>query len=420
MTLRDKLSIELSMEDIYGTDNHYARLVLPATEGQIEDAIQRVRGTGRSEQVGMKVIACRKLPALTQFRLDSPSLKELNFLAERIEKLNEERTIALQAVFSNYINKEGFQEPISMKELINMTYGLEKCYVMTGMQNDSELGDFVIDGELMESIKNMDDEGIEMLNPSAVGAKYREKEKGIYIKGNYVATAGYGMPEIYDGKTLPASEYTKSGGGFITMRVANSGNPDPLEAEKNAVLIGLPIDRAKADEIAESLGEKRIEDCVYFDFQSPVSWIDDELYGDTQIFDKLNSIAQQYESLTADDKIKFKAVSQNENCRDLDHAKRIMDDISRYQISHYTADYKAYAKEYMRLKLPTEFDAEVLEGCDMDNLGRRLCDRLECGLTGYGIVSKKGRTIFETVREIGEDEEIIDAEQEEGMGGLQT
>ena len=71
---------------------------------------------------------------------------------------------------------------------------------------------------------------------------------------------------MYDGKTLPKPDIQAVGGGFITMKVAQSGNPEPFEAEKNSVLIGLPIDRAKADEIAQSLGEKSIEDCVYLTF----------------------------------------------------------------------------------------------------------------------------------------------------------
>lgn len=418
MALRDKLSVELAAEDIYGTGYHYTTLVLPATQGQIEDALQRVRAIGREKCVDIDVIACGKLQGLTEFRLDSPSIDELNFLAERIESLDDEQTMALQAVFSKYINDENFVEPIVMKDLINMTYGLENCYVMEGTFNDKILGECVKDGEMMECLEKLNTDIAELLDMEAVGAKFREMEEGMYVKGGYVATVGYEMPNVYDGKLLPESERKIIGGNFITMKVAKSGNPDPSDAEKNSVLIGLPIDRAKADEIARSLGEKRIEDCVYFDFQSPITWLDDEMYGDTEVFDKLNDIAKGYETLNSEDRVKFKAVCENEECNDLDRAKSIMDNIDRYQMSYHTPDYETYAREYMNLKLPTDFDTSVLQGCNLSALGRNIAARLECSLTDYGIVSKEGGSIFETITEEPEQDEIQE-ESEQEMGGMQ-
>ena len=203
------------------------------------------------------------------------------------------------------------------------------------------------------------------------------------------------------------------------MLVAKSGIENPEEAEKNAVLIGLPIDRKKADEIAQSLGEKRIEDCVYFDFQSPMSWLDDKVYGNTELFDKLNDLALKYEALKSEDKLKFKAVAESRECDNLDEAREIISNLDRYQLSHYTADYESYAKEYMQLKLPTDLDTSILERCNLANLGRTLCDRLECKMTDYGVVSSEGGQIFATVRPLENEEEIQEEIIEQENGGMQ-
>jgi len=420
MALRDKLVIELCAENLHGTDYHYANLKLPATDGQIEDAMQIARAIGREEYVQISVISCPRLPELMDTRLDSPTIEEMNFFAQRLEKLPENQLIGLNALFETQKEAGEYEDGVVIKDLINMTYDLDGLIVVSGIANDRELGEMVKANEMEPYLKELSDEMLNMLDSEKVGLKFREAECGVFRNGYYVARLGYDWPEVYDGKTLPEQDKQAVGGGFITMKVAQSGNPDPFEAEKNSVLIGLPIDRAKADEIAQSLGEKSIEDCVYFDFQSPISWLDDELYGDTQIFDDLNEVAKRYEELSAEDRVKFKAVSESIQCKDLNTARDIMDNLGRYQLSHYTDSYESYAKEYMQLKLPTEFDTSILERCNLGNLGRELCDRLECVKTVYGVVSKEGGQIFATVRPVEDEEEQMDIDEvEQEMGGMQ-
>ena len=73
----------------------------------------------------------------------------------------------------------------------------------------------------------------------------------------------------------------------------------------------------------------------------------------------------------------------------------------------------------MQLKLPTEFDTSVLEDCNLARLGRTLCDRLECKMTDYGVVSKEGGQIFATVTPQDDEELIQEEEAEPEMGGMQ-
>lgn len=422
MALKDKLVIELSTEDLYGKGYHYASLTLPATDGQIEDAMQKARAIGREKHMQIDVINCARLPELTDTRLDCPTIKELNFFAQRLEKLSENQVIGLNALFETQKEDGEYEFGLPLKDLINMTYDLDGLTVVPGLSSDRQLGEFVRDNEMEPYMYKMSDETIKLLDLDKVGKKFREGERGVFRGGHYVARLSYDWPEIYDGESLPEPERKAVGGNFIQMLVAKSGIENPEEAEKNAVLIGLPIATETANIIAQSLGEKRIEDCVYFDFQSPMSWLDDELYGSTELFGKLNSLAFIYETLSTDDRIKFKAITENLQCRDLDTAKEIMNNLEKYQVSHYTADYESYAMEYMRLKLPTDFDIQILEGCNLANLGRRICDRLECGVTDYGVVTKEGGSLFATVREIEEteeQEEIQEEESEQEIGGMQ-
>ena len=419
MALKDKLVLEISTEKLHKQEYHYADLILPATDGQIEDAMQRARAIGREGHMQLSVISCPKLPELTDTRLDAPTIKELNFLAERLEKLSESQLIGLNALFQTQKEAGEFEFGLPLKDLINMTYDLDGMTVVAGISNDRQLGDFVKDNEMEPYMQKMTNETLNLLDSEKVGKKFREAECGVFVNGHYVARLGYDWPEVYDGKTLPEPDRQVVGGEFIQMLVAKSGIENPEEAEKNAVLIGLPIDRKKADEIAQSLGEKRIEDCVYFDFQSPMSWLDDKAYGNTELFDKLNDLALKYETLKSEDKLKFKAVAESRECNNLDEAREIISNLDRYQLSHYTADYESYAKEYMQLKLPTDLDTSILERCNLANLGRTLCDRLECKMTDYGVVSSEGGQIFATVRPLENEEEIQEEIIEQENGGMQ-
>ena len=80
MALKDKLVIEISVEQMHKSEYHYADLILPATDGQIEDAMQRARAVGREGHMQLNVLSCPKLPELADKRLDAPTIKELNFI----------------------------------------------------------------------------------------------------------------------------------------------------------------------------------------------------------------------------------------------------------------------------------------------------------------------------------------------------
>ena len=419
MALKDKLVLEISTEKLHKQEYHYADLILPATDGQIEDAMQRARAIGREGHMQLSVISCPKLPELTDTRLDAPTIKELNFLAERLEKLSESQLIGLNALFQTQKEAGEFEFGLPLKDLINMTYDLDGMTVVSGISNDRQLGDFVKDNEMEPYMQKMTNETLNLLDSEKVGKKFREAECGVFVNGHYVARLGYSWPKVYDGENLPEPERKAIGGGFIQMLISKSGLENPEEAEKSAVLIGLPIDTETAKTIAQSVGEQRIEDTVYFDFQSPLSWLTDEVYSSNEKFGKLNNLAFVYETLSVDDKLKFKAVTEGLQCRDLDVAQEIINNLDKYQISHYTSCYETYAKVYMQINLPTDFDISILEGCNLANLGRTLCDRLECKMTDYGVVSSEGGQIFATVRPLENEEEIQEEIIEQENGGMQ-
>ena len=419
MALKDKIAIELCTVDLYGSGCYYSTVTLPATDGEIEDAMQKARAIGREKYLDITVISCPRLQELMEVRFNSPTIKEMNFFAQRLESLSENQVIALNALFKTEKESEEYDNGVLIKDLINMTYDLDAVKVLPGISNDSELGEFVIDNEIEPYMHKLTDETIKLLDSEKVGKKFRESENGTFTDNHYVSRLSYDWPEVYDGRKLPETEEKVIGGWVMQMHVARSDIKNPEGEKSNTLLIGLPIHIEKANKIAQKLGEERIEDCAYFDFKSPMSWLDGDVYNNAKQFGKLNTLAHKYEALNPENRLKFKAVTESADCRDLDTAIEIIGKLDRYQLSHYTPDYESYAREYMQLKLPTEFDAGILAVCNLDNLGKRICDRLGCTLTDYGVVTGENGQLFATIVPEDDEVELQNQDEEQGVNEMQ-
>lgn len=87
--MRDKIRIELSSANRLAWEPFYAVLDLPATAQQIRDAKQRARITGIEDMTYQEIsfLGFDPLPDLEHLRLDTTTVEELNYLAQRLDTL---------------------------------------------------------------------------------------------------------------------------------------------------------------------------------------------------------------------------------------------------------------------------------------------------------------------------------------------
>lgn len=139
--MKDKLRIELASENRLGRDTFYAELDLPATAEQIKDAKQRARFTDDGDMIyrAVSILYFPLLPDLEHIRLDSATVEELNFLAQRLDSLPDEQFTIYQALFKQRFGDVDSDELLSVKNLINMTYGLDSVMVASNMPNEKNL-----------------------------------------------------------------------------------------------------------------------------------------------------------------------------------------------------------------------------------------------------------------------------------------
>ena len=179
--MRDKIRIELSSESRLGWEPFYAVLDLPATAQQIRDAMQKARITGREDMTYQSIsfLGFDPLPDLEHIRLDTTTVEELNYLAKRLDSLSDEQFTVYQALFDQRFGDVDSDELLSVKDLINMTYGLDSVMVASNIHNDEQLGQFVIENDLHPDVAAIPDNSLYLLDKRRIGELQRKNEGGV-------------------------------------------------------------------------------------------------------------------------------------------------------------------------------------------------------------------------------------------------
>ncbi len=386
-------------------------LELPAEEYEIEDAFQRARITNENEIMQFVVYDCELMPSIQGKRLDSPSLYELDFLARRLADLTEEERIVIKAIDQKYIPQEE-DTLISIKDCINLTYGIDKVPIASNIRNLKELGEFAIENELSPIAICSPNEIVPYLDREEIGQLQQDAENGVFVDGKYVITSSYEKQEVYDGNQLPNVDlHTNYAFGLEVAR--RPKNDDDIEkAIENSKWIYLPIDKKEANNIAKELGQKKIEDCVYFDFKSIIPQIESDNFGNMQDFDKLNSLAEILMQMKPSDQAKFKAVLQAEEPQKMDGIIDVVKNLKQYEFAPQIESADHFFKEYLKRHLSKNFDARWVESLYTLNEGKELIEKLNVKNTDYGIVSARGDRLFKNVMKNNNDYPLMNQKYE--------
>ena len=382
-----KTTIELSAQSPSG-NLLYTTLELPATRGEITDAAHRLRNLPVSEIV---ITGSDALPELADTRLDAPTVDELNFFASRVNALPDDELAALGGVFLHRGNLGEFEDGLTMKDLINMTYGLDGVMIAPNVANDEQLGQFVIDNEMNDDIAALSDEIIELLDRERVGRRQRENEGGEFMNGRYVVAGGFESPDVYDGITLPAEE------AFDAVFRLHIAAPD---AEEGAtVAVELPMTQESIDLFALEHDGQPIGNFVVVNMESGIPQITGSQFGSMDNFVLLNGIAQAYSEMNVGERMTFKAALQAQGGLpgDLSDILETAESVREYELAAFVSDEAEFFKEYLAHSLPTDFDVRWLDTLAISTDSLHLLERLGATITDYGILSARGESLYKSI-----------------------
>ena len=421
MLTKKVMTLELSRENQFSDGYLYRSLELPAQEYEIRDVLQQLRQ--RSADITPDQIAIynsKYIPQLEDKRLDSPTVDELNFLAKRLAEMDETDLAIMQALCSRFIKDD--DELVSIKDLINMTYGLDSVSVISNVTNDEQLADFVMENDMQDDVASVPANARYLLDKARIGKLQREMDGGVYSGNLYVCTDHFEMPKVYDGKTLPES--THEPWFAFKLEVAQAPQTDEPLSEPSE-WITLPMTDKAMREVAERHNATSLKDLVYYDFVSSVAQITTEDFTSMQDIEKLNALAFTMAEMSPDEQITFKAAldAERKHGINLDDILNISNNLHRYEMNTCCEGASDFFKQYLLTHMDTKFDERWLDPLVYRREGSRLLEKLGATVTDYGIISSAGGSLYklvsydsdETVTEDAAPDEDEDMGEDEGM-----
>ena len=385
---------------VYGVNDkwvYYSSIELPAKDYEIEDSLQAARANYDEnfligKNIKLEVESSPLLLSLVDKQITARTFGELNFFAKRLATLNEDERLVLRAIANKKISDGAWEQSVDVKDLINLTYGLDNVSVIHFARSDDDIGQFVIESDLYPDVAAVPFESRYLLNKAYIGRLHRENEDGVFIDNKYVITVEYEDNEVYDGVTLP--EIEEKNNYIFRLKIAKAPEENPEETENTAEWINLPVDKTQANEIARKHEEERIEDCVYFDFESAIPQINEDNFGDMQDFDALNAVAEEYSKLQQFDRAKYKAILTAARQFRAADAFDIIKHINEYEFAPEYGFPEDYFAEYLKKYLDPRFDSTWIHRSRFQREGEELQKRLGATNTQYGLISAKGCSLY--------------------------
>lgn len=390
---RKIMRLEPSAEKALNGGYYYAELLLPAADYEIKDAMQRTRAVGRENTVEVSILECDILPEMQDIRLDTFSLDEQNFLAKRLASLPDEELPVFYAVTEQIFN-DADENPVSIKDLINCTYGLDTVPVAHNVSNLAELGRFAFENELLSDLEGIPESAVPFLNAEQIGRVQQKNDKGIFEGNLYIPTVHYDRPEVYDGKSLPEEEAENS----VFLLKVGSYPKHSFSAGTPALYdLRLPANSDKLFNITRACGEPEINLCFCYEFYSSVPQITSDMFESMEEIDELNSLAQRITRMSEAEQVKFKAILDAENTASIQDALNVAHNLWRYEFTAMPDTADAFFKKYIFENTSTEFDSKWLENLLPRNEADKLLGRIGAAVTDYGVISARNGHLFKPV-----------------------
>ena len=394
---RKIMRLELSAENPVHGGYYYAELLLPAADYEIKDAMQRTRAVGRENTVEVSILECDILPELQDIRLDTFSLDELNFLAKRLSFLPNEELPVFYAVTEQIFN-DADENPVSIKDLINCTYGLDTVPVAHNVSNLAELGRFAFENELLSDLGDIPESAVPLLNAEQIGRVQQKNDNGVFDGRLYIPTVHYDRPEIYDGVTLPDEESSD-----FVIRLLVSGTPEHIKGDPvdRAIWLNLPMASDILANYAAAFNEADIGDCVYYDFESVIPQITSEMFGSMSDVQTLNKLAAEISIMSEAEQVKFIAILDAENMASIQDVLNAAQNLWRYKFTDMPDTADTFFKKYIFENTSTEFDSKWLENLLSRNEADKLLGRF-CSIEPKVGVNHGGTVLMRDILDFGE------------------
>lgn len=374
-------------------DGYALSAEFPMTVFEMQDALDKLQIPPETRAVTFQIYDSRNmnLPSELCEKDFTADIFRLNLFADRFEKLEHPEMAAMKSLLQTYPESD-------FEDMLLMTYGLDSVMVYP-CEDCRELGETVIENELLPELEDCSDEILELLDREKVGKMMQERESGVFVDGYYCVTSGYEPPDIH-------FEFGEPEQCFFRLLIA----PDAQKTAQ-AQWISLPCN-------AETLLEVYDQTCC--ELQSSLPWITSDSLKNMHQIGILNALAERLSELSHNDFVKLKAVMDGENICEISDAMGCLAHLLEYEFDRSVQDCSEFGQVYLKKNLPTNFDVSVLESGDLYDIGSRILEQTGGAVTSYGVISGRGQSLYSalTVQPDQQLEEDLEEDFEMKIGGL--
>ncbi|MFI3175443.1 MAG: hypothetical protein R3Y53_09650 [Bacillota bacterium] len=396
---------------------YYQTLKLQTSHEEIQDAFDRLDIKDENYLLdSFKFIAVPDLH-MSHECVQKEDIYELNFLAERLEKLD-------------YIDKMAFGGVVelekidSVKGMHNVIENIEQLQNISAIpcMSEEEIGEFLIDCELSDEVKairdnpNLSDEMkdwiVKHIDAKQLGEEVHKKYGGEFIGSGYVFLDEK-LKDLYRGdfeKVMPKSYVFQ-----LEIHVAELGT----EFQKVPHFqIELPMQREKCEAITSNFERMKDGCSVHTKFDASVLQLNHVLRTvDQETILQLNELALQLDSIQGTENMKvYKVLLENQGDIGIDTAVDTLNLVDKFQLESSCLSAYAYGNQVMEtLKNEVEFPWEQLNGImNVTEFGQRLIEEKQGFISEYGVLlSKTGQTLEQEMATLESQREQDQAEQDQ-------
>ncbi len=378
---------------IYLKNNGYAvSEKFPMTVFEMEDVLDKLKQTESVVRFEISENDNMEFPFALCRRDFSADIYRLNLFAERLENMNSSEMTAFKSLLT--VKPES-----DFEDILLMTYGLDSVmvYPCSGCR---ELGETVIENEMMPELEGCSDEILQLLDPEKVGQLMQKQDGGVFINEHYCVTSGYEPPDINIEIGRPES-------CFFRLLIV----PEEEKIEQ-AQWISLPCETEITSDFCNG---------ICFDFQSSLPNLK---FDNAHKIGTLNDLAKTLSELSKTDFVKLKAVMEAENICEIGETFDCIEHLTEYEFDINVSDQSEFGRAYLSRNLPADFDNSALENMDLFDFGQGILSHNHGEVTSYGAISGRGQELYSALtvqqeQQLDEDfEEDIEEDFEPEMGGM--
>lgn len=299
---------------------------------------------------------------------DGVSMEELNFLTQRINLMNKYDS----RIFENCM--EHRNTLMTVQDAINMTYNMDDIHCIY-FGNDEVLGEWVLNSEMESELTELSDTVYDLLDAEKVGERFRKANEDIYRSGYYIEIPPkeeWNCP--YDGKQLPEHEKPL----LFCVRIGTS--------EQDNTWIDLPITDKEKYRYAMTFQKEELESLNLYGYKTMIPQLSKVDVG-IQDIDMLSDMAREFEQLSPEEMVKYKATLEVMQPSSIEDAKNILNLLDEFKLDTTLTHPEDYARLRLAEKLDIPDDDSFFETVYLREAGINLMEKDGLIHTHYGAVT---------------------------------